>query len=174
MAEGLILNHMKTHYLRRALPLLAGALVLAAGPLEAAVSFGVSVGGPPMPPPPPGPVVSYASPGPGSVWINGQWVWQGGWVWTPGYWDYPPGSGAIWFPGAVITLGGQPYYRRGYWGRSGGGHWYGPGRGGPGRGPGGPGRPGNGPGRPGGGGPGGGGPGRGPGGGGGGPGGGRP
>lgn len=57
------------------------------------------------------------SPGPGYVWINGDWQWNGvGWVWTAGRWVYPPWPGAVWIHG---------YWYRGPFGgwRHVHGHW---------------------------------------------------
>jgi uncharacterized protein YcfJ len=54
--------------------------------------------------PPPVPVEPMlVAPGPGYVWVGGEWVWNGGWVWRAGYWDLAPFPGAIWIGG--------------YWGR---------------------------------------------------------
>jgi outer membrane lipoprotein SlyB len=67
------------------------------------------------PPAPPEPVV--VAPGPGYVWVDGQWQWNGGeWLWSAGYWAYPPWPGAIWVHG---------YWYRGPWGgwRHAPGHW---------------------------------------------------
>jgi uncharacterized protein YcfJ len=51
--------------------------------------------------PPPAPVETMVvSPGPGYVWVGGDWVWSGsGWVWVGGHWVYPPGPGVIWVSG---------------------------------------------------------------------------
>ncbi|MDE3067899.1 MAG: hypothetical protein KGJ60_10165 [Verrucomicrobiota bacterium] len=54
----------------------------------------------PPPPPPVEPVL--VAPGPGSVWIDGEWNWDDDddeWVWTSGHWVYPPYAGAIWIHG---------------------------------------------------------------------------
>lgn len=67
------------------------------------------------PPPPPEPMV--VSPGPGYVWIPGQWQWNGtGWVWMSGQWVTRPWTGATWASG---------YWYRGPVGdwRYTGGHW---------------------------------------------------
>ena len=66
------------------------------------------------PPPPPVETVVLA-PGPGYVWIGGDWVWSGRWVWRAGYWAYPPYPHAVWVGG---------YWGRGPhgWHRS-PGHW---------------------------------------------------
>jgi len=66
------------------------------------------------PPPPPSETV-VAAPGPGYVWISGEWVWHGGWVWSAGHWVYPPYPHAVWIGG---------YWWRDYhgWHRA-PGHW---------------------------------------------------
>jgi uncharacterized protein YcfJ len=66
------------------------------------------------PPAPPAETVVVA-PGPGYVWIPGDWVWRGRWVWAGGRWAYPPRHGAIWV-GGYWGRGPHGYYRvRGYW-----------------------------------------------------------
>ena len=47
-------------------------------------------------PPPPRVETVVVTPGPGYVWIGGEWIWRGGWVWVGGHWAYPPYPGAIW------------------------------------------------------------------------------
>jgi YMGG-like Gly-zipper/WXXGXW repeat (2 copies) len=48
-------------------------------------------------PPPPPPEAVVAVPGPGYVWVSGEWVWEGGtWVWVGGHWVLPPYQHAIW------------------------------------------------------------------------------
>ena len=66
------------------------------------------------PPPPPVENVVVA-PGPGYVWIGGEWAWNGGWIWVSGHWGYPPYPRAVWVRG---------YWYRGPhgWYRS-SGHW---------------------------------------------------
>jgi outer membrane lipoprotein SlyB len=66
--------------------------------------------------PPPAPVDTVVvAPGPGYVWIGGEWIWNGGWVWVGGHWGYPPYSGAVWVRG---------YWRQGPYGwRRVPGHW---------------------------------------------------
>jgi outer membrane lipoprotein SlyB len=47
--------------------------------------------------PPPAPVETVVvAPGPGNVWIDGEWMWNGGWIWVAGHWGYPPYSHAVW------------------------------------------------------------------------------
>jgi len=76
----------------------------------AAVSFNIHVGGPPPPD-----RVDYGRwqrPYRNAVWIPGhnEWV-DGRWVWIGGYYDYPPRPDAYWVPG---------HYKHGYWRP---GHW---------------------------------------------------
>ena len=51
-----------------------------------------------MPPPPPVETVVIA-PGPGYVWMEGEWVWNGGWFWMGGHWGMPPYPHAVWVRG---------------------------------------------------------------------------
>lgn len=68
-------------------------------------------------PPPPAPVetVTVVSPGPDYVWIDGEWVWNGGWFWVGGHWGYPPHPHAIW-------IGGRSWHDSHGWHNS-RGHW---------------------------------------------------
>ena len=66
------------------------------------------------PPPPPTQTVVVA-PGPGYVWIGGEWIWGGSWVWRAGYWAYPPYPRAVWVP-AYWHRGPHGWYcRPGHW-----------------------------------------------------------
>ena len=56
-----------------------------------------------QPPPPPPAETIVVAPGPGCVWMDGEWVWSGQWFWVSGHWGYPPYPHAVWV--------------RGYWGR---------------------------------------------------------
>jgi outer membrane lipoprotein SlyB len=70
-------------------------------------------------PPPPAPVEQpiLVSPGPGYVWTSGEWVWNGGWYWSAGYWALPPYPGYIWI-GGYWGPGPHGYiYHGGHWGR---------------------------------------------------------
>ena len=103
---------MKIMRLRTALLAAAVFVCLFAGADRAsAIVFGIQVGTPPPPPP----AVIYkpwAPPYRGAVWISGHNEWVNGrWVWIGGYYAYPPRPGAVWIPGR---------YRHGYW-RA--GHW---------------------------------------------------
>jgi hypothetical protein len=66
--------------------------------------------------PPPVPVETVlVAPGPDYVWVGGEWVWNGRWVWMTGHWIVPPYSHAIWIGGGWQR--GPRGYRRvpGYW-----------------------------------------------------------
>ena len=67
------------------------------------------------PPPAPPPETMVVAPGPGYVWVGGEWVWNGGWIWVAGQWGYPPYPRAVWVRG---------YWYRGShgWCRT-AGHW---------------------------------------------------
>lgn len=64
--------------------------------------------------------VVYTRPAPpyaGAVWVEGEWVWQGGrYVHTNGYWTRPRGN-RVWVTG-TWERGPRGYtWRRGHWGR---------------------------------------------------------
>lgn len=75
--------------------LMIGAMLLAGSSLFAAprIAFGVGIGIPaPAPVVVAPPVVGYVPPcpGPGYVWIGGNWIFQGGRrMYHPGYWRAP-------------------------------------------------------------------------------------
>jgi hypothetical protein len=66
--------------------------------------------------PPPQPQVEtiIVSPGPGYVWVGGEWAWHGRWVWAPGRWVYPR-PGTVWVEGAWVHGRRGWYHRAGYW-----------------------------------------------------------
>jgi len=68
-----------------------------------------------QPPPPPPAETIVVAPGPGYIWIGGEWMWNGGWIWVAGHWGYPPYPHAVWV---------RSYWYRGPhgWCRA-GGHW---------------------------------------------------
>lgn len=68
-----------------------------------------------QPPPPPPAETVVVAPGPGYVWIGGEWAWNGQWIWVGGHWGYPPYPRAVWVRG---------YWYRGPhgWNRA-AGHW---------------------------------------------------
>ena len=67
-------------------------------------------------PPPPQTEVVVASPGPGYVWVDGDWTWNGvGWVWIGGRWVLPPYPHAIWI-GPRWDRGPHGWHREpGHW-----------------------------------------------------------
>jgi outer membrane lipoprotein SlyB len=66
-------------------------------------------------PPPPLAETVVVAPGPGYVWIGGDWVWNGRWVWVAGHWGYPPYPYAVWVPD-YWGRGPHGWYRRpGHW-----------------------------------------------------------
>ncbi len=66
------------------------------------------------PPPAPTEVVTV-SPGPAFVWIGGNWVWHGRWVWERGHWARPPHPGAVWVPHRYEYRNGVHVFIRGGW-----------------------------------------------------------
>ena len=99
-----------------------------AGVSDRVVNFMIAtVNAPPPPPPttvvtsdqpPPSPDETVVvAPGPGYVWIGGEWQWNGvGWVWGGGRWAYPPYPGAVWVHGYWYRgpFGGWKH-ARGHW-----------------------------------------------------------
>jgi len=67
--------------------------------------------------PPPAPVetVTVVAPGPDYVWIDGEWVWNGGWFWVAGHWGYPPQPHAVWVVGRSWHDDHGWHHARGYW-----------------------------------------------------------
>ena len=51
-------------------------------------------------PPPPRYEAVVVSPGPGFVWVGGEWGWNGGWAWSSGRWCAPPYRNAVWVGGS--------------------------------------------------------------------------
>ena len=66
------------------------------------------------PPPPPVETVTLA-PGPGYIWIGGDWVWNGRWVWVGGHWGRPPYPHAVWVPNYWHRGPHGWYQRPGHW-----------------------------------------------------------
>ena len=68
------------------------------------------------PPPPPAETVVVAAPGPGYVWIGGDYEWNGiSWVWIGGHWGYPPYPHAVWISGHAWHDRYGWHHERGYW-----------------------------------------------------------
>ncbi|MCL5096692.1 MAG: YXWGXW repeat-containing protein [Candidatus Omnitrophica bacterium] len=67
------------------------------------------------PPPPPQQTVVVA-PGPGYVWVGGEWIWNGaGWTWIAGHWVLPPFSHAVWIGPRWIHAHRGWHRVQGYW-----------------------------------------------------------
>jgi outer membrane lipoprotein SlyB len=82
---------------------------------DAAVPTTVVVQQPP--PPPPAETVVIAPPGPGFVWVGGEWVWNGRWFWRAGYWGRPPYPHAVWVRGDWRREPGGWHHAPGHWRR---------------------------------------------------------
>ncbi len=66
--------------------------------------------------PPPLPVETVVvAPGPNYVWIGGEWIWAGGWVWRAGYWGCPPRGYSVWIGGRTWHDGHHWHAERGHW-----------------------------------------------------------
>jgi outer membrane lipoprotein SlyB len=66
------------------------------------------------PPPPPTETVVVA-PGPGYIWIGGEWIWNGRWVWMAGRWGYPPRPHAVWVRGSWYGGPRGWHHSAGHW-----------------------------------------------------------
>jgi hypothetical protein len=67
-------------------------------------------------PPPPMPVETVVlAPGPDYVWIGGEWIWAGGWVWRAGYWGLPPHGHGGWVAGRSWHDERGWHVERGHW-----------------------------------------------------------
>ena len=66
--------------------------------------------------PPPYPVETVVvSPGPGYIWVGGEWVWRNGWLWVGGHWAYPPHPHGIWVGSRCWQGPHGWYFERGHW-----------------------------------------------------------
>ena len=55
-------------------------------------------------------------PGPGYVWVDGYWWWDGAqWAWAPGRWQRPPSRGYVWVRSGWVNRGGRYVFYRGGW-----------------------------------------------------------
>ena len=66
------------------------------------------------PPPPPVETVVVA-PGLDYVWIDGEWIWNGGWFWVGGHWGMPPYPHARWVRGNWARGPRGWHGTRGHW-----------------------------------------------------------
>jgi hypothetical protein len=68
------------------------------------------------PPPPPVVDTMVAAPGPGYVWVAGEWVLNhGGWVWMGDHWATPPNPHAVWISGSIWYDGQWWHNQPGHW-----------------------------------------------------------
>jgi len=66
--------------------------------------------------PPPAPTETVVvAPGPDYIWVDGEWVWQGRWVWITGHWMLPPYPHAVWIVGRSWHDHYGWHHERGYW-----------------------------------------------------------
>jgi hypothetical protein len=83
---------------------------------------------PPGPPPsavvvadpaPPAPQVEVIPPAPGDlsvwVWVPGEYVWRGRWVWRGGHWAARPYAGAVWVHGGWGWRGHHRVWVAAHW-----------------------------------------------------------
>ncbi len=55
------------------------------------------------------------APGPGYIWIGGDWVWSGNqYRWTEGHWDRAR-PGRVWHPGGWVPKNNGYRWRKGHW-----------------------------------------------------------
>ena len=67
------------------------------------------------PPPIPAETVTVVQPGPDYIWIQGEWVWNGRWVWVGGHWASPPRPHGTWVAGYWVKGPNGWYKTEGYW-----------------------------------------------------------
>jgi hypothetical protein len=67
------------------------------------------------PPPPPRVETVVVAPGPGYVWVAGDWTWRGSWVWTGGYWAVPPRPGVVWVRASYVRGPRGWHHHPGHW-----------------------------------------------------------
>lgn len=67
---------------------------------------------------PPSPRVEVISiaPGPGYVWLGGEWIWNGGWAWESGRWCRPSPGYSMWIGGRWENAGSRGWgHHPGHW-----------------------------------------------------------
>jgi hypothetical protein len=70
-----------------------------------------------IPPPPAAQVeVVPVAPGPGFIWVGGEYAWGGGgWYWAPGHWRARPYGGAVWVHGGWGWRGHRRVWVGAHW-----------------------------------------------------------
>ena len=66
-------------------------------------------------PPPPLNEVEDPNPGPGSIWRDGYWKWEGRWKWQKGGWILKPSEDSVWVPGFWKKNGHHWVWVDGHW-----------------------------------------------------------
>src|SRR5271154_1777558 len=66
---------------------------------------------------PPPALVEYPSqrPSPDAVWVGGNWIWHGQWVWDHGRWERPPHEHYHWEPTYYEHRDGNVLFVAGHW-----------------------------------------------------------
>lgn len=60
-------------------------------------------------------IVRPVAPGPGNIWIEGEWFWNGrNYTWRQGYWTIP-NNGYRWNPGLWKKRNAGWYWHPGHW-----------------------------------------------------------
>jgi hypothetical protein len=83
-----------------------------------ALSPAVRAQGAPPAPPAPGDAAEAtgAAPGPGFVWMGGQWTSEAGqWKWLAAHWEQPPSTSAVWVAGHWVPSNGKWAWVNGAW-----------------------------------------------------------
>ncbi len=71
-----------------------------------------------LPPPDDQVEVVGVAPGPGYIWLNGYWGWEGGrYAWHAGRWETPPEPHAVYEHERWEKRGTRYYFHRGGWRR---------------------------------------------------------
>jgi hypothetical protein len=86
-----------------------------ANSLPGYVDSGVAQNEPVMPAPTVASIVEQknnAPPGPGYVWVSGNWVSHDRWTWEPGRYVYSPDRASVWGTGRYIYSNGRTVYIR--------------------------------------------------------------
>jgi hypothetical protein len=94
---------------RQALTKILGTAVLLLGGCVVAESY------PADGPPAPQSEVVLVAPGPGFVWIGGEWAWHDRWVWVGGHWAHGPHPQAVWVPSTWTKTGNVFKKTPGHW-----------------------------------------------------------
>ena len=103
-----------TRHLLKGTTLALGLALLAPLAAWSQVSLSVSIAPPMLPY-----YAQPAIPGDGYLWTPGYWAWDpgsGDYIWVPGTWVMPPSVGLLWTPGYWAFYDSGYRWHRGYWG----------------------------------------------------------